>query len=335
MGLAQAPAAQTLESEARRALGLAQGPGITHADARGILRSRDAVVRGIDRDDRLAATRDALGTDLDRRHAAAARGRLRADNARLEEANRHLEKEIEAERERQRLRWIRWAVEIPVYIGVTAATGSPVIGSAVAGGVGTAVTGGDLDDVAIATFTRAATAGAHHVVGLGIDKVATAVGDSVASEVADRLAVYRLHPAVVEKATQEVAVKVARAVDFGLSAIAVRVLPDEDPVSGGLNRFFTGLGVVFAGLDLLNPVPIDIALDRELYLDKTLRWIACGEQVCSPDLHTADMAFLSGVKRKHGIGVPRPRMTGVMSIGPFGRLLRNKHYYPVSKIRSQ
>ena len=257
LGLVQAPAAQTLEFEVRTALAPEQGRGVTHADARGILRSRDAVVRGIDRDRRLAAARDAFGTDLDSRHAAGARGRLRADNARLEEANRRLDDEIAAERERRRLRWIRWAIDIPVYIAVTAVTGSPIIGAAVAGGVSTAVTGGDLDDVAVATFTRAATAGAHHVVGLGIDKVATAVGDSVAADVADRLAVYKLHPVVAKKATQEVAAKVARAVDFGLSAISVGVLPDEDPVSGALNRFSTGLGVVVASLDLLNPVAIE------------------------------------------------------------------------------
>lgn len=181
LSLVRAPAAQTLESEARLTLARAQGSDITYDGVRGLLRVRDAAVRAIDRDRRLAAARDAFGADLDSRRAAAARGRLRAANARLEEANRRLEDEIAAERERRRLRWIRWLMQIPVNVAVTAVTGSPIIGAAAAGGVSTALTGGDLDDVAVATFTRAATAwAAQHVVDLGIEKVAIAGRNAVA-----------------------------------------------------------------------------------------------------------------------------------------------------------
>ena len=257
LGLVEESAGQVLEPEVRPASASAY-VGITPDDAVAFLRFRDHVVRRHDRIRRLEASRDAFRAELEGRHPAAARAGLIADNARLEEDNRHLRKEIAAERERRLRRvLVRWFVEIPVNIAVTTVTGNPVIGAAVSSGVGTALTGGDVEDVVVAAARSGLTAGASQLAAAGIDQVSTAVADSVAAKVADKLAVYDLPPDVVAKATQEVAAKVARAVDAGLHMVKTEVMPGQGPV-GALGRFANGFRVAAAGAELLTPVTIDL-----------------------------------------------------------------------------
>ena len=266
LGLVPAPAAQTLESEARRALARQGGPTITYDDVQALFWSRDEVVRDIDRNRRLAANQEAFDREVDRVGFAARTRRLYEDNARLEEANRNIERQIAAERERQRLRWVRVVIAIPVNVIVTVVTGSPIIGSAVASGFSTAVTGGDLDEVVIATASSAATAGVNELASLGIEQVATSVGEQAAAKAADELAAYGVQEAVVDKVAAEVgaevAAKVTRAMDVGLHVVATQAVPGQDP--GALSQFVTGLNVVVAAGDLLTPVVIDMDSVMEL-----------------------------------------------------------------------
>ena len=294
LGLAQAPAAQTLESEARRALARQGDPAITHDDVWAILRSRDEVVRDIDRNRELVANGEAFDREVDRVVLAAAAGRLDYENARFEVANRRLEKEIAAERERQRWRWVRTIIRIPVTVVVTVATGNPIIGAAVGSGFSTAVTGGGLDEVVIATATSAAMAGASELASMGIEHVATSVGEQVAAKAADQLAALGVQEAVVDKVAAEVATKVAakvvRAMDVGLHVIATQVILGQNP--GTLSYVLSGVNVATAVGDLLTPVVIDLKAVMEL--DAAVDQLASGldELTLDPDDPDAYIAAL-------------------------------------------
>ena len=334
LGLVEESAAQVLEPEVRPAPASAYNARITPDHAVAFLRFRDHVVRGHDRIRRLEASRDAFRAELEHRHADAGRVRLAADNARLEEANRHLRKEIAAERERRLRRvLVRWFVEIPVNIAVTTVTGNPAIGAAVSSGLGTALTGGDVEDVVVAAARSGLTAGASQLAADGIDQLSTAVADSVAARVADKLAVYDLPPDVVAKATQEVAVKVARAVDAGLHMVTTEVMPGQGPV-GTLDRLANGFRVAAAGAELLTPVTIDLEAvpgllvealpdDPDAYIQALVEQGKANAVQVAASLDATDSHLITGLQRKLDIG---NGMKGALSVGVFGGVLTSKSY---------
>ena len=296
LGLVQAPAAQTLESEARRALARQGDPAITHDEVRAFLRSRDKFVRDRDRDRRLAENREEFARAVNRVGLAAATGRLDSENARFEEANRRLEKEIAAARERQQLRVVRTFIRIPVTIIVTVATQNPIVGAAAGSAFSTAVTGGDLDEVVTATAISAATAGASELASMGIEQIATSVGEQVAAQAADELAAHGIQEAVVDKVAAEVATKVAakvaHAMDVGLNVVATQVIPSQNSL-GTLGQVLTGVNVATAVHGLLTPVVID--LEAVMELDAAVGQVASGLDALAlapddPDAYIAALA---------------------------------------------
>lgn len=151
-------AAQTLELEVRHELAREGGPSVDHEDAFRFLRSRDAFMRGVARDRRATAARDAFDAELARRSADAARGRLVTGNARLVEANRRLEEEIARERDRRGRAIFVAAFSFGLRIGLTALTGNPILAAAVSSGVGRLLNGGNLGDAVLAGMVDAGTA---------------------------------------------------------------------------------------------------------------------------------------------------------------------------------
>ena len=149
--------AQTLESEVRRALAREGGPFIDPGDAFRILRSRDEIMRRVDRDRLVDRDRETFEAELARTSADAAGGRLITNNARLEEANRRLEAAIARERDRRGRAIFVTAFSFSLRIGLTVLTGNPVVAAAVSGGVGRLLNGGNLGDAVLTAMVDAGT----------------------------------------------------------------------------------------------------------------------------------------------------------------------------------
>lgn len=149
--------AQTLESEVRRALAREAGPLMGPEDAFRILRSRDATMRGVNRDRRKAADREAFEAALRHRSAEAAGGRLVTENARLEEGIGRLEEAIARARDRRGRAIFVTAFSFSLRLGLTALTGNPVLAAAVSGGVGRLLNGGNLGDAVLTAMMDAGT----------------------------------------------------------------------------------------------------------------------------------------------------------------------------------
>ena len=158
------PAAQT--SRVRLDLARENRPVTSHGDALSLLRSGDRILRDIDRNRRSRANREAFEAELDRRLAAGARGRLTADNARLEEEIERLRREIAMTRRGPSL--FRVVFSLGVRIFVTALTGNPIAGAAVSGAVSGLMDGGGIENVLASAALSAGTT----FVG---DKIAVAV----------------------------------------------------------------------------------------------------------------------------------------------------------------
>lgn len=151
---AEMPAAQT--SRVRLDLARENGPAISHGDARSLLRSGDRILRDIDRNRQLRARREAIDAELDRRLAAGARGRLTADNRRLEEDIERLRREIVMTRRGSSL--FRVMFSIGIRLVVTAVTGNPIIGAAAGGAIDELAAGGGIAEALGSAMVSAATA---------------------------------------------------------------------------------------------------------------------------------------------------------------------------------
>lgn len=158
------PAAQT--SRVRLDLARENRPVTSHGDALSLLRSGDRILRDIDRNRRLRAIREAFEAELDRRLAAGARGRLTADNARLEEDIERLRREIVMARRGPSL--FRVMFSIGIRLVVSAVTGNPIIGAAAGGAIDELAAGGGIAEALGSAMVSAATAWAGQ-------KIATAV----------------------------------------------------------------------------------------------------------------------------------------------------------------